>query len=217
MSGIEPATGRIAVRRHAERGRYDRGTIDAILDEGLVCHVAVNVDGQASAVPMMYARRGDKVFVHGAVANRTLRALRDGAHACLVVTLLDGLVMARSAFNHSMNYRSVVVYGPAVEVTDPAEKTAAMRALVEHVAPGRWEDCRQPTAAEIKSTVILALSLDEASAKVRSGPPIDDDADLGLEHWAGVVPLALEPAPPIAAPGLEGAEVPGYLAGYRRP
>jgi nitroimidazol reductase NimA-like FMN-containing flavoprotein (pyridoxamine 5'-phosphate oxidase superfamily) len=218
MSESGPASGRVAVRRHSERGRYDRATIDAILDEGLICHLGVAVDGDAHAIPTMYARRGDVVYVHGAVANRTLKALRDGAQACLVVTLLDGLVMARSAFNHSMNYRSVVVYSKAVEVSDPGEKLAAMAALLEQVAPGRWNDSRQPSPAEIESTVILSLSLAEASAKVRSGPPIDEPADMELDYWAGVVPLQLTAGPPVDDPHLaRPIEVPSYAKAYRRP
>ena len=162
----------------------------------------MNIDGVAMVIPTMYARVGDIVYVHGAAANRTLGALRAGAEASFVVTLLDGLVMARSAFNHSMNYRSVVVVGPTVEVTDKVEKLRAMEALVEHVAPGRWADSRQPTEAEIASTVILALRLDEASAKVRTGPPLDDAADAEFPTWAGVIPLALVSDAPLTAPGV---------------
>src|SRR5438105_3036566 len=136
----QPKTPRVAVRRHAERGRYDRGTIDAVLDEGLICHLGVIVEGTPHVIPTMYARRGDVVYVHGAVANQAVRAMRLGAPAALVVTLLDGLVMARSAFNHSMNYRSVIVLGHATEVTDEPEKLAAMEALIEQVAPGRWAE-----------------------------------------------------------------------------
>ena len=213
----EPKSPRVAVRRHAERGRYDRETIDAILDEGLICHLGVIVDGAPHVIPTMYARKGDVVYVHGAVANQALKAMRLGAPAALVVTLLDGLVMARSAFNHSMNYRSVIVLGHATEVTDEPEKLAAMAALIEQVAPGRWAETRHPNASELASTVILALPLDEASAKVRTGPPVDDPADLDSDFWAGVIPLALrsdapEPAPEMAA----GREAPGYARDYRR-
>ncbi|MDQ6749087.1 MAG: pyridoxamine 5'-phosphate oxidase family protein [Candidatus Dormibacteraeota bacterium] len=218
MTTHRPPTRRTTVRRHAERGRYDRQTIDAILDEGLICHLGFTVEGQAQVIPTMYARRGDTVYVHGAVANRALSALRAGAEACLVVTILDGLVMARSAFNHSMNYRSVVVVGPASEITDRAEKLKAMEALLEQVAPGRWTDARQPSAAEMASTVILALPLDEASAKVRSGPPVDDPADMHAGYWAGVIPLQLQSSPPVDAPELPpGIEQPAYARKYRRP
>ena len=171
MADAQPRSRRTTVRRHPERGRYDRATIVAILDEGLICHLGVTVDGHPHVIPTMYARRGDTVYVHGAAANQALGALRQGAEACLVVTLLDGLVMARSAFNHSMNYRSVVVFGTAREVSDPEEKMAAMEALLEHVARGRWQDTRHPSKAEFESTVILALGLDESSAKVRTGGP----------------------------------------------
>ncbi|MFN2465763.1 MAG: pyridoxamine 5'-phosphate oxidase family protein [Candidatus Dormibacteria bacterium] len=208
---------RATVRRHAERGRYDRETIEAILDEGLICHLGFTVDGDAQVIPTMYARRGDRVFVHGAAANRALTALRSGAQACLVVTLLDGLVLARSAFHHSMNYRSVVVMGQAVEVTDPVEKLAAMEALLEQVAPGRWADSRPPSPTEIASTVILALSLDEASAKVREGGPVDDPEDLDSAYWAGVIPLAMEAGPAVGATDLaRRTEQPSYTRDYRR-
>jgi uncharacterized protein len=205
------------VRRHSDRGRYDRETIDAILDEGLVCHLGFVHDGQPQVIPTMYARRGDVVYVHGAVANRALAALRVGSQACLVVTLLDGLVMARSAFNHSMNYRSVVVVGETSEVTDRTAKLAAMEALLEHVAEGRWQDSRQPTPAEIDTTVILALRLDEASAKVRTGPPIDEPEDIGLGFWAGVIPLGLRPGTAIPAADMAApTDPPAYARRYRR-
>ena len=214
----EARSRRTTVRRHPERARYDQETMEAILDEALICHLAVNVDGVPHVIPTMYARHGDTVYIHGAPANRALKALRDGAEACLVVTLLDGLVMARSAFHHSMNYRSVVVIGQAREVTEPAEKIAAMEALLEHVAPGRWADSRQPSRSEFESTVILALALDEASAKVRTGDPIDDPADLELGHWAGVIPLALTPSAPVDSADLGGGvAAPDYARDYRRP
>jgi nitroimidazol reductase NimA-like FMN-containing flavoprotein (pyridoxamine 5'-phosphate oxidase superfamily) len=217
MSTNLPPSPRVTVRRHAERGRYDRATIEAILDEGLICHLGFTVDGAAHVIPTMYARKGDAVYVHGAVANRALAALRSGSPACLVVTLLDGLVMARSAFNHSMNYRSVVVVGETVEVTDPDEKLAAMEALLDQVAPGRWHDARQPSPSEIASTVILRLGLDEASAKVRTGGPVDSEEDLGLGHWAGVIPLNIEAGAPIDAPEMQGRiEPPAYARDYRR-
>ncbi|HEV1997479.1 MAG TPA: pyridoxamine 5'-phosphate oxidase family protein [Candidatus Dormibacteraeota bacterium] len=218
MADAQPRSRRTTVRRHPERGRYDRHTIEAILDEALIGHLGVTTDGRPHVIPMMYARRGDSVYVHGAAANQALGALRQGAEACLVVTLLDGLVMARSAFNHSMNYRSVVVIGKTREVSDAAEKMAAMEALLEHVARGRWQDTRHPSKAEFASTVILALKLDEASAKVRSGDPVDDPDDLVLIHWAGVIPMSVQPGPAIAARDLAtDIPTPSYARRYRRP
>jgi len=208
---------RTTVRRHPERARYDQGSLETILDEALICHLGVIVDGNPHVIPTMYARQGNAVYVHGALANQALGALRAGGQACLVVTLLDGLVMARSAFNHSMNYRSVVVVGQAREVTDPEEKMGAMAALLEHVARGRWEDTRHPSQAEFDATVILAMSLDEASAKVRSGGPVDAPEDLDLGHWAGVIPLALRAQDPVDAGDLkESIPAPAYARGYRR-
>ena len=171
---------------------YDRPSIKAILDEALIAHLAfTGEDGQPYAIPTLHARVGDEVWVHGSSASRTLRTLGRGARACLTVTLVDGLVLARSIFNHSVNYRSVIVLGEARAVTGPAEKRAALAAFAERVAPGRWADARPPTPSELKATSILALPLDEASAKVRSGPPVDGDADHELDVWAGVVPIRL--------------------------
>ncbi len=188
---------RTRVRRLPRRGAYDRATIDAILDEALICHLAFSVDGQPYAIPTAYARIGDHVYVHGSAASRMLRAA-GGAPVCFTATLLDGLVLARSAFHHSMNYRSVVVLGGAEEVSDEEERLAAMRALVERVAPGRWAEIRPPNAQELKATTILRLAIAESSAKIRTGPPIDDDEDLALPCWAGVIPLALAAGAPIA-------------------
>jgi len=218
MAEPGPSSDRSTVRRHPERGRYEREVIDAILDEGLVCHLGVTYDGRPHVIPTMYARNGDVVYVHGAMANRALAELRQGGTAALVVTLLDGLVMARSAFHHSMNYRSVVVIGAAVEVLDEAEKLTAMKALVEQVAAGRWAETRHPNPAELKSTVILAIRLDEASAKVRTGPPIDEDSDLESPHWAGVIPLSLRSGSPQDAPDMpQVRDVPDYAVDYERP
>ena len=168
---------RTTVKRHADRAVYGRETIASILDEGTFCHVGVVVDGSPRVIPTIHARVGDTLYIHGSNASRTLRALKDGSEACIVVTLLDGLVLARSAFNHSMNYRSVLVYGAVREVTDPEEKWEAQRALVDHVVPGRSADARMPNDKEMKQTTILAIPLDEASAKVRTGDPIDAEED----------------------------------------
>jgi nitroimidazol reductase NimA-like FMN-containing flavoprotein (pyridoxamine 5'-phosphate oxidase superfamily) len=203
------------VKRHPERGAYDRGTIDSILDEALICHLGFVVDGRPFVIPTIHARDGDILYVHGSPGSRMLRAAKEGVDVCVTVTLLDGLVLARSVYNHSMNYRSVVVLGRAHEVTDPDEKLRAMRRVVEHVVPGRWDDARRPNAAEIKGTTILALTLDEASAKIRSGPPTDDDADLGLPVWAGVIPLGIEPSTPVPDAGVDDPP-PAYAAEYER-
>jgi uncharacterized protein len=191
-------TKRTTVKRHAERGAYDRETIDAILDEALICHVGFALDGQPYVIPTIHARDGDVLYLHGAPASRMLRALKEGIDACVTVTLLDGLVLARSVYNHSMNYRSVVVLGRPREVTDAAEKLRAMECVVEHVVPGRWSEARQPNRKELKATTILALSIEEASAKIRTGPPVDFDEDLELPYWAGVIPLDLRRGQPYA-------------------
>jgi uncharacterized protein len=210
---------RSRIRRHPERGGYDRAAIDAILDEALICHVAwVDEDGEPRVIPTIHARDGDTLYIHGSQASRTLRALRRDLPLCLEATLIDGLVLARSTFNHSMNYRSVVVYATAHEVGDPEESARAQRILVEHVVRGRTADARPPTAQELKQTAILALPLDEASAKVRAGGPTDPDEDLGLDVWAGVLPVGLAVGEPIPDPALSpDVAVPGYVLGYRRP
>lgn len=189
-------TDRTRVRRLPKRGAYDRATIDAILDEGYVCHLAFVVDGQPFALPTAHVRIGDHLYVHGSSASRMLRAAA-AAPVCVTVTLLDGLVLARSAFHHSMNYRSVVVLARGEEVDDEAERLAAMRALVERLVPGRWDEIRAPDDQELRATSILRVPLDEASAKVRTGPPVDDEADLARPCWAGVVPLTLVAGTPV--------------------
>jgi nitroimidazol reductase NimA-like FMN-containing flavoprotein (pyridoxamine 5'-phosphate oxidase superfamily) len=196
-----------------KRGVYDRASIDAILDEALIAHLAfAGEDGQPYAIPTLHARVGDAVWVHGSSASRTLRTLARGARACLTVTLVDGLVLARSIFNHSVNYRSVVVLGEPRAVSDQEEKRAALAAFAERIAPNRWADARPPTPQELKATSILALPLDEASAKVRTGPPVDDDADRALDVWAGVVPIRLVRGEPAPDPALRsGIEIPPYL------
>ena len=213
----KPPSARTTVKRHADRAVYERRTVEAILDEALYCHVAVVVDGSPRAIPTIHARVGDTLYIHGSNASRTLRAVKGGAELCVVVTLLDGLVLARSAFNHSMNYRSVMVYGAAREVTDADEKWEAQRALVDHVVPGRSTDARMPTEKEMRQTTILAMSLDEASAKVRSGDPIDAEEDYDLPIWSGVIPLRTVAESPIDDPRLiPGVEAPMYARRYRR-
>jgi nitroimidazol reductase NimA-like FMN-containing flavoprotein (pyridoxamine 5'-phosphate oxidase superfamily) len=184
------------IRRLPQRGSYDRAVIDAILDEGLVCSVGVVVDGGPVVIPMVYARRGDELILHGAQASRLLRAGAAAAPLCVTVTLLDGLVLARSAFHHSMNYRSVVLFGVARELTDPGEKAAALAALVEHLVAGRSAEVRPPSDKELAATRVLALPIDAASAKRRTGGPVDDVEDEAWPCWAGEVPLALAAGPP---------------------
>jgi hypothetical protein len=209
---------RTTVRRLPERARYDRATIDAILDEGLVCHVGFVDGGQPFVVPSAYARVGDRLLLHGSAASRMMKALAAGSPACVTVTLLDGLVLARSGFHHSMNYRSVVVVGKATEVIRPEEKRRALDAIVEHVVPGRTGGLRPPTDRELRATLVVALPLEEASAKVRTGPPKDDEADYALPVWAGELPLRLAPLSPVADPRLAPGIAPlPHVTGWRRP
>jgi hypothetical protein len=213
-----PPSERVRLRRKRERGSYDRDAIDAILDEALLAHLGIaDADGQPFVIPTLHARSGDVVYCHGSTASRTLNALARGARACLTVSLLDGLVLARSAMHHSANYRSAMVIGTATLVADPAEKLAALEAIVEHIVPGRWRDVRAPTDNELKATAVLALPIEEASAKVRSGPPLDDEEDYALPAWAGVIPLVSQAQALIADPRLRaGIAPPAYASGYRR-
>lgn len=197
------ASARVRVRRAPQKGRYDRETIDGVLDAGLVAHVAF-VDGeQPCCIPMLYARVHDRLYVHGSTASRTMRALGAGAQACLTVTIVHGLVLARSAFEHSANYESVVLFGRLEDVPDPDDRLAAYEAFTEKLLPGRWDEVRQPSPKELKATTILALPIDEASAKVRTGPPDDDETeDALLDTWAGVVPIVKSFGEPEPSPGL---------------
>jgi nitroimidazol reductase NimA-like FMN-containing flavoprotein (pyridoxamine 5'-phosphate oxidase superfamily) len=201
------------VHRLPERGRYDRDTIYAILDESLICHVGFVADGHPVVIPTIHTRIGDDLYFHGSPASGILRNLREGADACVTVTLLDGLVLARSAFHHSMNYRSAVVFGKAEEVTDREEKLRVLAALVEHVCRGRSADARGPNEKELKQTLVLRLPIREASAKVRTGPPGDEPEDYSLPIWAGVLPLALTPGNPVAD---NNAATPEYVTRYER-
>jgi len=210
-------TARTRVVREPHRGIYDRTTAYKILDEGVICHVGFILDGQPFVIPTGYGRKEDSLYIHGSAASRMLRNLDQGIPVCVTVTLLDGLVLARAIFNHSMNYRSVVVLGTAVAVKDAEEKLEALRALSEHIVPGRWEDVRQPNERELKATLVMRLPIEEFSAKVRSGPPIDDEEDYGFPTWAGVVPLTLVPGEPVADPRLTlPMPVPAYAANYSR-
>jgi hypothetical protein len=212
-----PQTERTTLRRLPKRGVFDRDLVYQILDEGFICHVGFAVDGQPFVIPTGYARVDEKLYLHGSQASRMLRTLSKGIDVCVTVTLIDGLVLARSAFHHSVNYRSVVMLGQAAVVADQAEKLAALRAFSEHVVAGRWADVREPTEQELKATVVLSLPLVEVSAKVRTGPPLDDDEDYALPVWAGVIPLSLKAGAPVADPRLPaGIEVPPYAHEYKR-
>ena len=190
-------TPRTKLRRLPQRGAHDRTTIDAILDEALISHVGFVHDGRPAVIPTLHARLGDEVLIHGSAASRMLRALATGVDLCLTATLIDGLVLARSAFHHSVNYRSVVLYGTARLLTEPDEKEAALEAFTERLLPGRWADVRWPTRKELKATTVLVLPIEVGSAKVRTGPPIDDEPDYALDVWAGVVPITLTRGEPV--------------------
>lgn len=212
----ELKTTRTTLKRLPERGAHDFATMAAILDEAVFCHIGfVADDGQPFVVPTGYGRDGRTLYIHGSSASRMLRTLSGGVPVCFTATLIDGLVMARSAFHHSINYRSVIVLGTALEVAGE-EKLRGLRVITEHMAPGRWADVRAPTEQELKATSVLRLKIEEASAKVRTGGPKEEPQDLSLPVWAGVLPFALVPQPPVADRGVEG-EPPAYLVHYRRP
>jgi len=217
MSQPYTPTPRTRLVREADRAVYDRETAYRILDEGFLCHVGFVAEGQPFVIPTSYGRKDDSVYIHGSAASRMLRQMKESFPVCVTVTLLDGLVLARSIFNHSMNYRSVVVLGKATLVDDPAEKLEALRRLSEHIIPGRWAEARQPNERELKQTSVLKLPIEEFSAKVRQGPPIDDEEDYSFPTWAGVVPLEIVAGEPINDPRLDPArEVPAYAKHYTR-
>ena len=206
------ATEKTRLRRLPKRGAFDRETVFGILDAGLLAHVGFTDGGQPVVLPMIYGRDEERLYLHGSAGGRQLRALAGGAHACVTVTVADGLVLARSAFHHSMNYRCVVVLGRAEKISDEAQKLRALEIISEHVLPGRWKDARKPNASEMKQTLVVALPLAECSAKVRTGPPSDEEEDYSLPIWAGVVPMRTVFGAPIADPRLAaGARVPAYL------
>lgn len=210
-------TPRTKVKRIPKRGVYDRDAIYAILDEAFICHVGFTVEDKPFAIPTAYARIGDRLVIHGSAASRMMRLLAEGIDVCVTVTILDGLVLARSAFHHSMNYRSVVIFGKATLVEGEEEKNEALRAFTEHVIPGRWPEIRWPSKKELKGTTVLTLPIEEASAKVRSGPPIDDEEDYSMDVWAGVLPLAMMPGEPVDDERLaNGIAVPSYVSRYNR-
>ncbi len=217
MNDANTKTDRTNVKRLPDRGHYDRETIYPILDEAFVCHVGFLLDGQPYVIPTGFARIGDDLYLHGSAASRMLRNLAKGIDVCVTVTLIDGLVLARSAFHHSINYRSVLILGKASLVEDADEKNKALEAFTEHIIPGRWADVRWPTDLELKATTVLHLPIKEASAKIRTGDPKDDEEDYATDVWAGVLPLNLSPGKPIADARLDPIiEMPKYVRQYKR-
>ena len=217
MSETQMPTPRTRLVREADRAVYDREAVYRILDEGFLCHVGFAVEGQPFVIPTSYGRKDASLYIHGSAASRMLRQMKDGVQVCITVTLLDGLVLARSIFNHSMNYRSVVILGKATLVDDPEEKLEALRLLSEHILPGRWADSRQPNERELKATSVLRVPIEEFSAKVRVGPAIDDEEDYSFPTWAGVIPLEMKSGAPISDARLEaGRAVPEYAKHYSR-
>jgi uncharacterized protein len=211
------STERTTLKRLPQRGSYDREVVYRILDEGFICHVGFAVEGQPFVIPTAYGRVGDKLYIHGSAASRTLRASSDGIPLCVTVTLVDGLVLARSAFHHSINYRSVVILGAATLVAAAEEKMTALKAFTEHVVPGRWDDVREPNEQELKGTSVLALPLLEVSAKIRTGPPKDDEEDMTIPVWAGELPLRVTAGSPVDDPQLSaGISPPDYVIEYSR-
>jgi len=205
------------LKRLPERGSFDRATVNAILDEAFICHVGFAVDGQPFVIPTSFARVGEQLFIHGSAASRMLSSLSQGIPVCVTVTLVDGLVLARSAFHHSINYRSVVIFGLATRVENAQDKMAALHAFTEHIIPGRWAEVRKPTEQELKATTVLSLPLAEASAKIRTGPPKDDQDDYVIPVWAGELPLVVRPGTPLADPKMSTAKpVPDYVVRYDR-
>jgi nitroimidazol reductase NimA-like FMN-containing flavoprotein (pyridoxamine 5'-phosphate oxidase superfamily) len=212
-----PITARNRIRRMPKRGHYDRTTVHAIIDEALVCHVAFAVDGAPAVIPTLHARRGETLLLHGARTSRLLKHIADGNPVSVAMTILDGIVFARSVFHHSMNYRSVVLHGTGVLLDSEEEKLSALEAFAEHIARGRWADTRQPTRKELKATSVVSIPIETAAAKIRSGPPLDDEADYAFPTWAGVLPLCIRAGTAIADPRLgRGISAPRYVRRYRR-
>jgi nitroimidazol reductase NimA-like FMN-containing flavoprotein (pyridoxamine 5'-phosphate oxidase superfamily) len=217
MSKPITQTDRTRLRRLPKRGNFDRDTIYSILDEALICHVGFVVDGQPYVIPTGYGRIGDQLYIHGSSASRMVRSLAEGIDVCVTITLIDGLVIARSAFHHSVNYRSVVILGKAELVTDAEEKNLALEAITNHFVPDRWADVRWPNELELKATSVLRLPIKEASAKIRTGDPIDDEEDYEMDVWAGILPLKLKPGKPADDSRLKDAiQPPDYITNYKR-
>jgi nitroimidazol reductase NimA-like FMN-containing flavoprotein (pyridoxamine 5'-phosphate oxidase superfamily) len=216
MSEVIPPTARTELKRSPRLGFFDRATIYQILDKAFVCHVGFTIDEQPVVIPTGYARAGDDLLIHGSAMSRMLKAMAREVDVCVSVTLIDGLVLARSVFNHSMNYRSVVIFGRARVLSDEREKLVALHAFTEHIIPQRWAEVRPPNQKELKATTVLALSLQEASAKIRKGDPIDDEEDYALDVWAGVIPLALSAGEPIADGRMkQGVSIPPSVSKYK--
>jgi nitroimidazol reductase NimA-like FMN-containing flavoprotein (pyridoxamine 5'-phosphate oxidase superfamily) len=212
-----PVTSRNRVRRIPKRGHYDRETVHAIIDEALVCHVAFAVDGTPTVIPTLHARRGNTLLLHGAKTSRMLQHVGAGNPVSVAMTLIDGIVLARSVFHHSMNYRSVVIHGTGTLLESEREKLEALEAFAEHIARGRWADARRPTKKELKATSVVSIPIELAAAKIRTGPPLDDDEDYALPIWAGLLPLTLKAGAAIPDPRLgRGISVPSYVRRYRR-
>ena len=217
MSEAQLPTPRTRVVREPHRGVYDREEVYKILDEAFLCHVGFSLDGQPYVIPTSYGRKDANLYIHGSAASRMLKQMKAGVDVCITVTLLDGLVLARSVFNHSMNYRSVVILGKATLVDEPEEKLAALHTLSEHILPGRWHDSRQPNERELKQTSVLRVPIEEFSGKVRTGPPMDDEEDISFPTWAGVIPLEMKASAPIDDPRLDPTlEIPIYARKYLR-
>ena len=211
-------TARTRINRHSERGRYSAADIYPIVDEALICHVGLIADGQPLVIPMIHARRGDTLYLHGAPASRLLQQAKSGIPLCVTVSLVDGIIFARAVFKHSLNFRSAVLFGTGRVVDDPDEKMRALEAVTEHIARGRWAEARWPTRKEMAATLVVAMDIECASAKVRTGGPLDDDEDLSLPVWAGVLPLTQISLAPIADPrAVSEQPLPDYVQNYRRP
>ncbi|MGE5811293.1 MAG: pyridoxamine 5'-phosphate oxidase family protein [Ignavibacteria bacterium] len=215
-------TERTKIKTNAIRAVYDIESIIKIIDESFLCHIGFAIENQPFVIPVCYGRENDKIFFHGAKGSRMFHALRTGKEICVTISIVDGIVLARSAFNHTINYRSVVIFGKARELIDPAEKTNALNIITEHIIPGRWNDVRKPTDKELNATSIFTLKINEASAKVRTGPPLDDEDDLKLDVWAGVLPLKMVDEEPVKDDSIKeitnnDSDIPEYIRNYRKP
>ncbi len=214
-SKILTTTNRTKLKTLPKRGDYSTGTIYKILDDAFVCHIGFASEGQTFVLPVAYGRGGNKIYFHGGKGSRLFKTIRTGVEICITVTVIDGLVLAKSAFHHSVNYRSVVIFGKTEELQTAGEKINGLKIIMEHLLPGRWDDTRTPSEKELNATMVLSVNLDEASSKIRTGPPVEEEQDTMLNLWSGVIPIKMKPGKPIPAPGLnEGINVPGYIIDY---